>query len=172
MIANNPAMKREGSIHTTMSSENGGSSGLESSQNVPPPEVHLLLPFRSRPAYRDNEFLHQKYTLEGLSVAQIASEIGSSKEAVRKGLFRAGIKPRAPCENYGHPSQPGFGNRIVKGRAVPHLGELRTSKLIHHYYSDGLSLRRIAAMLNQKKIPTKTNLGTWHPEMVSRVLTP
>lgn len=150
----------------------GGSSELESSQSIPPPEVHLFLPFRSRPAYRDNEFLHQKYALEGLSVAQIASEIGSSKEAVRKGLFRAGIKPRAPYENHGHPSQPAFGTRIVKGRAVPHLGELRTSKMVYQYYSDGLSLRRIAALLNQKKIPTKTNRGAWHPEMVSRILTP
>lgn len=105
-------------------------------------------------------------------MAQIATEIGSFKEAERKGLFRSGIKPRPPCESHGHPSQPRFGTQVVKGRAVPHLGELRISKVVYQYHSDGLSLRRIAGLFNHQKIPAKTRCGTWHPEMVSRVPTP
>jgi hypothetical protein len=124
----------------------------------------------AKPLSKDKEFLQQKYCIEGLSLAQIAEGIGSSKEAVRGGLRSFGIGLRLQGQHHGHPSQPRFGTQIIKGRTAPHLGELRISQMVSRYHADGLSLRKIASMLNKQKIPTKTRRGSWHPEMVSRLL--
>lgn len=84
-------------------------------------------------------FLHQKYCQEGLSLAQIAAEIGSSKEAVRKGLCRFGIKTRSHGQNHGNPSQVRYGLKLVRGKSLPHLGEKQVIDKIRTYYSSGMS---------------------------------
>ncbi|OQW45956.1 MAG: hypothetical protein A4S09_16940 [Proteobacteria bacterium SG_bin7] len=45
--------------------------------------------------WKDKDFLQQKYVIEGLSIAQIAAQILSSREAVRTGLIAYGIKRKS-----------------------------------------------------------------------------
>ena len=51
------------------------------------------------------------------------TQIFSSKDSVRRGLKEAGIKPRAPHQSHGNPSQARYGQKILRGRAVTHFAE-------------------------------------------------
>ena len=126
--------------------------------------------FSHTPPHKDKDFLHQKYIVEGLSAAQISSQIFSSKTAVLKGLKDVGIETRAQHENHGNPSQPRYGYRLQKGKPVRHLAESRVIKAVDELRSQGLSLRQIAKFLDQIGVPTKCRGKKWHPEMVKRLL--
>jgi hypothetical protein len=88
---------------------NGGVSSLHSVTDVPPLEVSDFIPFVHKPFFKNKEFLQQKYVVEGLSIAQIAEQIVSSKEAVRKALLRYSLPIRQACLPHGRPAQPRFG---------------------------------------------------------------
>ncbi|WP_374028140.1 recombinase family protein [Bdellovibrio bacteriovorus] len=103
-------------------------------------------------------------------MAQIATEIVSSKSAVRKGLRDFGIPIREPNKHHGHPSQTRYGNRIYKGREVVHQIEYRVIETINEMRAQGLSLRTIAKALTQLQVPTKCKGKAWHPEMINRIL--
>lgn len=136
------------------------------------PQLELLVnrEFRYIPFFKDKSFLTQKYVQEGLSIAQIAEEIRSSKDAVRKGLARFGIPIREPRRHHGNPSQARYGRQVRKGREVDHQVEQRTVDAIKELHAQKLSLRQIAKILTQMKIPTKCRGKSWHPQMVKRIL--
>lgn len=133
-------------------------------------EISDFLEFQYIPPYRDKSFLHQKYVVEGLSIGQIAAQIFSSKQAVRKGLLRVGIQLREPHRPHGNPSQVRYGQRKHKGRPVRHANEQRVISAIQDMRQQGLSLRQIAAFLSKIGVPTKRRGKAWHPEMVKRIL--
>ena len=54
-------------------------------------------------------FNQQKYVVEGLSIALLADQIVSSKEAVCKALAKFGLPNREACQPHGRPAQPRFG---------------------------------------------------------------
>lgn len=109
--------------------------------------------------------------LEGLSIAQIAAEIFSSKEAVRASLKRFNIPVREPHKPHnGRVSEPCYGIKIRSGRAAPHLAEQQMIESIRELRSQGLTLRKIAEVLTSMGVPTKKRGKRWHPEMVKRVL--
>lgn len=110
--------------------------------------------------------------MEGLSARQIASEIFSSKSAVTAALARYQIPPREPHKPHGHPSQPKYGAKVRKGKVIEHTAEKRVVETVKMLKAEGMSLRRIAAILDHMKIPTKCRGKGWHPEMVKRVLAP
>lgn len=120
--------------------------------------------------YKDKHFLHQKYLTEGLSLAQIAAQTFSSKEAIRKGLLAAGIKLREPHRPHQRPSQPRYGQRLVNGSVAPHVAEQRTINAILDLHRQRLSLRQIARFLDQIRVPTKCRGKKWHPQMVARII--
>ena len=150
--------------------KNGGATAQPSHLFVPQLELVASKEFIYVPLYKNKAFLTQKYVTEGCSVAQIAEEICSSKDAVRNGLIGFGIPIREPRQHHGHPSQPRYGQLMNHGRAVPHLTEQRTVQAISEMHQQGLSLRQIARILTQMKIPTKCRGRSWHPQMVKRVL--
>jgi Recombinase len=133
-------------------------------------EAREFINFLARPLYKDKIFLTQKYIKEGLSITQIASQIFSSRDAVRRGLIEAEIHLRTPHRPHGHPSQAKFGEKVRKGKAVEHMAEQRVVKAIMDMRRDGMTLRQIAAYLTQIGVPTKCRGKGWHPEMVSRIL--
>jgi len=123
-----------------------------------------------KPLYKDKGVLKEKYVDERLSLAQISSQILSSKAAVRDGLKRAGIKIRTPHKNHGRPSQPKYGERKSQGKIIRHLGESRIIRAVLEMRESELSLRQIAKFLDTVGVPTKCRGKKWHPQMVKRII--
>jgi hypothetical protein len=73
-----------------------------------PPHHELtdIIGFDPIPLYKNKSFLHQKYVVEGLSLAQISSQIFSSKETVRENLIRFGIPLLGPHLPHGPSTRP------------------------------------------------------------------
>ena len=122
------------------------------------------------PLYKGKAYLNQKYVIEGLSIAQIAAVCFASKEAVRSSLLKLNIPLREPHRPHGRPAQPRFGEKVAKDHIVSHQAEQRAVDAILEMSAQGLSLRQIAKVLNQMKVPTKCRGKSWHPEMVKRIL--
>ena len=120
--------------------------------------------------WKDKHFLHQKYVLEGRSIAQIAAEILSSREAVRMGLIEFGIKRKKRGEPGLNPSQAPYGFRKVEGMLIVHFGEQRVIQSIKKMSEGGLSYRTICEFLTSIKVPTKNRGKSWQPEMIRRIL--
>ncbi|MBT7567287.1 hypothetical protein HN630_00090 [archaeon] len=150
--------------------KSGGHKPLASVPIVPPFQLTVNKEFIYIPLYKDKSFLHQKYVVEGLSIDQISQQIFSSKEVVRSWLMRHEIDVREQGHHHGRPAQPRYGQKMRKGQAVIHQIEQRAVNTIKDLKQEGLSLRKIAKILDQMKIPTKCRGKKWHPEMVKRVL--
>ena len=148
--------------------KNGGLLQDNSNYEFPPPQVIVTTPFYVRPRFKDKEFLQRKYVAEGLSIDQISTEIGSSKDAVRRWLKRYEIPIREHGRHHGRPSQPRFGTKIRHGKSEPHLFEQSVIESVRSMRSKGLSLREIAQTLTNLQISTKKRGKAWHPEMVKR----
>ena len=148
----------------------GGASALSSVIDVPRLEVSDFSPFVHTSLFKNKEFLQQKYVAEGLSIAQIAEQIVSSKEAVRKALVRFCLPIRQACLPHGRPAQPRFGLSYRRQALINYKPEQRVIDTIVELKSQGMSLRQIARTLSKLKIPTKLSGVAWHPMMVKRVL--
>lgn len=129
-----------------------------------------LLGSLPRPPYRDKDFLHQKYVVEKLSVAQIAGEISSSKSAVLRNLKAFRFSIRQKSQHHGRPAQPRYGEKIRQGRVRNNKIEQEVMKWVRAMRDGGLSLRQIAICLTSREVPTKNKSKVWHPETVRRVL--
>jgi len=108
--------------------------------------------------------------IKGLSIRQIASELLSSKEAVRKGLINCGIPLREPHQPHGRQSQPRYGQKRQNGGVIAFKAEQKVMNAAKGMKKQGLSLRQIAENLSAIGIPTKCNGHKWHPQMVKRIL--
>ncbi len=115
-------------------------------------------------------FLHQKYVVEKLSIAQISSQIVSSKPTIRKALREAGISLRRAHQHHGRTEQLAYGFKRRADKVSTHLSEHRVIRAIQGLDAQGLSLRQIAKFLSQTGVPTKNRGVKWHPMMVSRIL--
>ncbi len=111
------------------------------------PLVSRIIDYQVKPRFRDPIFLHQKYIVEGRSIAQIATEIFSSKSAVREALIEFGIPVRESCQPHGRPAQPRFGRRYRGGKIQDDQAELRVAKTIDDLRARGMGLREIARTL-------------------------
>jgi hypothetical protein len=142
-----------------------------SSTDSPTPQAIDTIDFIFEALWKDKDFLHQKYVLEGLSIAQIAGQILSSREAVRMGLIEHGIKRTPQGKPRQKPAQLPYGYRLSDGVMVPHLGEQRVVSSIRKMSDDSLSYRKICEFLTSVGVPTKNRGQSWHPEMIRRILT-
>ena len=123
------------------------------------------------PLYKNRGFVHQKYVVEGLSIKEIASEIFSSKEAVRNALRRFEIPVReAHKPHNGRVSCQKYGTKLRSGRASPHVAEQKMIETIKELRAQGMTLRKVAEILSNMGVPTKKRGNRWHPEMVKRIL--
>jgi hypothetical protein len=128
------------------------------------------LDFQYEFPWKDKDFLHQKYVIEQRSIAQIAAETLSSREAIRSALIDFGIKRRPIGKPGLRPSQVPYGYRKSDGLMVPHLGEQRVLAAVKKMVQDGMSYRQICEFLTSVGVPTKNRGQRWHPEMVSRLI--
>ncbi|MBF0205285.1 MAG: recombinase family protein [Oligoflexia bacterium] len=87
-------------------------------------------------------------------------------------MIAYGIPLREHGQRHGRPAEVPFGYRMVKGTLVPFKKEQAVVVKIKQMRvrAPGMTLRKIAAKLNEWKIPTKCKAEVWHPEMVRRVL--
>lgn len=115
-------------------------------------------------------FLSDLYLKKGLSAAQIAKEIVSSKSAVLSALKKFQIPIREPHLPHGRQSQTKYGDKRFKGLVTSFKKEEETAKAIKDMADKGLSLREICKILTTMKIPTKNKHRKWHPEMLRRIL--
>lgn len=136
----------------------------------PPLEVIDTAGYYYQPLYKDKSFLHQKYVVEGLSIAQIATQIVSAKETVRGRLKRFGITLRDPHRCHGRSPQPRFGKKQSGDHQIDNVRELRAVEAIKEMKSSGMSLRQMCKVLSLTGVPTKCLGQRWHPEMVRRIL--
>lgn len=90
--------------------------------------------------------------------------------AVLDALYDFEIPIREQHYHHGHPSQPRYGQRYHNNFLDKYKVEQRIIVVIKDLHEQGFSLRKIARILNDMKIPTKCHGKGWHPEMVRRVL--
>lgn len=122
--------------------------------------------YQEKPVFTKS-FLHQKYEQEGLSLRQIADLKMSSKSIVRDALIHFGIELRGKGSGE---TNPRFGRRKIGNRTVAHRAEARVIDIISKMELEGMSLRAIARILNEMKVPTKKPGSKWHHHTVKSVL--
>ncbi len=116
-------------------------------QSLFPPRLttaNLLktIPFQLFPQYRDPHFLHQKYTVEGLTPAQIAELTFSSRTCVNKHLRLCGIALRTVDETLERwKSNPGYGQYRSRKGIVAHKRERKAISQMQRMLKQGLSYR-------------------------------
>lgn len=126
---------------------------------------------QSKPLYHSEEFLRQKYLVEGLSTRQIAREICSARSTVKDAIKGFGI-PLRPGEEARklNKGQLAFGEKMVRGRIMPHGGERRVLRQMVDLRRRGDSLGKIAAWLNAKGVPPKGSARHWSRPTVFKIL--
>lgn len=111
-------------------------------------------------------FLHQKYTVECLTINQIAALTLSSRSTVIKYLNVAKIPIRDEEHRLGGST---FGERKVYGRYIPNQAELNMIGRMKNLRCQGFTYRQIAEILQGLKLPSKRN-GKWTARCVQRIL--
>ena len=88
-------------VNSKVWKKNGGPSRSLYQKLFPPGKIVDSLSVPLFPPYKNKDLLHQKYVVEGLSIAQIAGQLRSSKSAIRGNLKRFSIPIREPHRNHG-----------------------------------------------------------------------
>ena len=66
-------------------------------------------------------------------------------------------------------STPAYGERIVNGQRVPHLGEQKNIQKMFLLREAGNSFRQIATILNQQGVANRSG-GSWDKTVVGTIL--
>ena len=135
----------------------------------PPTQLTKIINYCYHPLYKDSDFLHQKYVVEGLSTTEISAIIFSSHSTVLKYLKLNGIPLRKQGE-FKNKGQLGYGENWNKGRIQENKREQKLIRKIKKMRKDGASYWKIAEQLNDKKIVTKTGKGLWHAKTVYNII--
>jgi len=129
----------------------------------------MISSVQEEPLFKNKSFLQQKYISEGLSASQIAREISSARSTVSAHLTEFEIG-RDENMRHGSKGQLGFGERMVKGRIIPHKGEKAIISEMAAMRADGASYGKIAGWLNQQGIRTKNRVKGWDRPTVYKIL--
>jgi len=138
---------------------------------VPLPESVVLSTVNCIPRSLSKSFLWQKYALEMNSVSQIAREISSAKETVRRYLTLWDI-PLRPTDSKQrlNKGQVGFGEKRVKALIQQNKQELAVIEKMKALRGQGFSYWKIAEILNSMKVPTKSRKAKWQAATVMKIL--
>lgn len=105
--------------------------------------------FLAKSIFKDKAFLHQKYTMEKLSMKQIADICSSSRPTISKHLKLHGIAARGHHERIKlNKGQLAVGERRWRGAVQENKAEGRIVSLIVDLRGQGYSYRQIAAWLD------------------------
>ena len=120
--------------------------------------------------WKSNTFLEEIYVKNGRSIARIAAETLSSRDAIRRALVDFAILLKQRGKPGLRPAQVPYGFRSSDGLLVPHLGELRVIQPVRKMSDGGLSYRKICGFSTSVGVPTKNRGNGWQPEMIRRLL--
>ena len=136
------------------------------------PKTHLveMIDFIHTAPWKSKTFLEEKYLKNGRSIAHIAAETLSSRDAVRRALIEFGIPLKQKGKPGLRPAQVPYGFRRSNGLLVSHLGEQRVIQSVRKMSNEGLSYRKICDFLTSVGVPTKNQGKGWQPEMIRRLL--
>jgi hypothetical protein len=152
--------------------------GSGDSLRFPPPDPRFLTvqdscTFSFLPLWRDPSFLHQKYTVEGLSPEQItdlcvSSSKGYGRKRVVSGLREFGVPLRPEDERPSGPLPFGW---TLKGRRLKQIKtEQAVIKKMRALRGKGLSYEKIADILNALAFKTRSGKAQWYGNSVYRTL--
>lgn len=118
---------------------------------------------------RCRSFLRRLYEVQRLSARQIGIRLGVSHSTVLAALASNGLIDRNGNGNGHRKGQIPFGFVCVDNRLVRSEEEQQVIRLVRQFRRNGLSLRKIADELNQRRVPTK-NHGVWQANTVKKIL--
>lgn len=133
-------------------------------------EVADTFEFVYTPLFEDRSFLYQKYIVEGLNPAQIAALSFSCRTTILARFRAFGIPLRHEAEGYKTRSQLGFGQAMRQGRVVAHQREQAAIRKMQKLRDRGWSFWKIADVMNDWGMKTKTGKGKWHARSVQQIL--
>jgi hypothetical protein len=134
--------------------------------------IHLHLPSASRVSSEITK-LYQ----EGLSLREVAREVGIGKTLVRRQLLKQGVELRPkvslPTATMWRKSgkaavRPYYGFCFAHGRITRDSKEFSILLLIHEKWKQGVNSNAIATYLNSNKIPSRCN-KTWSWNAVKNI---
>ena len=151
-------------VHASLFNFNGGVFGIHCTENFPQIQVVDKITLEAKKPTIDEIFLKQKYVIEGLSSNEIAKLTFSSRPKITRLLkqYKIPLKTVTRRNKGGHV----YGYRRFGGKAIEMKKEQEVIGLIKSYREIGYSYQKIADILNQKKIETKTRKGFWYSKVV------
>lgn len=136
----------------------------------PPHQLVDTLKLPEKKNAPSKSFLHQKYVIEGLSSREIAAQVFSSRATVTKYLNRYGIPLKKITRR--ETGKMAYGYRQHGGKSVVFKKEAEIVEQIKSHRESGYSYQKIADILNDMKVPTKTKgkRGFWYSKVVRQIL--
>ena len=133
------------------------------------PYIVEIIPLSRKPAYQDEIVLHLNYLEKGLSVKEMSVLLGCKPTTIKFYLKRYGIRK---SEKYiRHRANLRYGEKLFKSKVQTHKTEERVKNAIVKMYSEkNLSLRAIADILNEMKVPTKKQGKAWGHSVIREIL--
>lgn len=119
---------------------------------------------KNRISVADSKNIAEMYD-KGLSLRDIALQFGCSKNKIRVGIRRLGLKMRDKGTQATHlrslksgkqAARPYYGFCYFEGKIVKDPREFPTLQLIHRLWSRGKSIHQINLELNRAKVPSRT----------------
>jgi len=101
-------------------------------------------------------------------IRQILGSVAEYERAMIRLRTYSARKRKADAGGYAH-GRPGYGYKSAGGTLVADSGELRTVSRIRDLSAQGLSTRKIAAVLDAEGVPTKQG-KPWQPKTISNIL--
>jgi len=150
--------------------EKWGPARLSGQTNCPPTQFVETIDFSVNPVYLNQEFLYQKYVVEGLSAEEIGREIVSATSTVHKYLKHFRIPIRKSGSNIRPKRHLAYGKKIVGRRVEECKSELAVIEKMKKLREQGFSYWKVADILNSMGVPTKTRKGNWHARSVQQIL--
>lgn len=128
-----------------------------------------IIPLSRKPAYQDEIVLRKNYLEKELSIKEMSVLLGRKPTSIKFYLKRYGIRK---SEKYiRHKANLRYGEKILKVKIETHKTEERVKRAIIKMYSEqNLSLRAIAGILNEMKIPTKRQGKGWDHSVIREIL--
>jgi DNA invertase Pin-like site-specific DNA recombinase len=84
--------------------------------------------------------------------------------------LKGGRRTKAAAGGYAH-GAPAYGEKAVNKELTVDSGEAEVLERMREWEAEGVSIRGIAARLNEQGVPSKRG-GKWHPTTVARLLNP